>query len=547
MKKSILFFSLFFFAKLVFSQGLAPLTVEKIMRDQKWIGTSPSNVYWAADGRYLFFNWNPDGSESDSLYYITVTDRTPRKAGVEMRRTMSSRNSIVYNRSRTGYAFTKDGDVFYTDAKKGQEKRITQTTEPESSPQFIEGDTKIVYTRAQNLFAWDIATGSTTQLTNFSRGAAPKEAVAGTQEKWLQQQAIALSEVVKERKRKRDSTEAYTKRLRPKELRTIYLEDKTVFSPDISADGRFVSYRLFKQAANAKNTTIPNYVTESGFTTDINGRTKVGAPPSATELYVFDRVKDTVLTVKADNLPGITDAPDYAKDYRVKDTTKKAANRMVSFRAVEWNEAGTQAVVDIRSLDNKDRWIMLLEPATGALKAIDRQRDEAWVGGPGISDAPIYWLDNNNFVYQSEQTGYSHIYKSNTQTGEKTALTSGKFEVSALQLSADRKWLYFNANEPHPGDKQYYRMPVNGGKMERLTAQSGNNDVSLSPDEKHLAILYSYSNKPWELYLQEAKPGAVARQVTTLAQSAEFKSYNWRDPEIVTFTARDGATVYARL
>src|SRR5829696_2440546 len=51
---------------------LAPLTVEKIMRDQDWIGTSPSNPYWSADGRYLFFQWNPVNALSDSLYYITL-------------------------------------------------------------------------------------------------------------------------------------------------------------------------------------------------------------------------------------------------------------------------------------------------------------------------------------------------------------------------------------------------------------------------------------------------------------------------------------------
>ncbi|RYY08775.1 MAG: S9 family peptidase, partial [Chitinophagaceae bacterium] len=66
-------------------------------------------------------------------------------------------------------------------------------------------------------------------------------------------------------------------------------------------------------------------------------------------------------------------------------------------------------------------------------------------------------------------------------------------------------------------------------------------------DEKYLAVLYSYINKPWELYLQENKPGARMEQITDKAQSAEFKSYNWREPEVVTFTARDGATVYARL
>jgi dipeptidyl aminopeptidase/acylaminoacyl peptidase len=65
--------------------------------------------------------------------------------------------------------------------------------------------------------------------------------------------------------------------------------------------------------------------------------------------------------------------------------------------------------------------------------------------------------------------------------------------------------------------------------------------------------LYSYSNKPWELYLQQNIPAsgnakkAPAVQITNLAQSEEFKTYNWRDPELITFTARDSARVYARL
>ena len=550
MKKTTTLFFLILLTTFATAQNLAPLTVEKIMRDQKWIGTSPSNVYWSADGRMLFFSWNPTNADADSVYYITHSDRTPKKATVAMRQTIPSLNSIVYNHSKTGYAYTKDGDVFYVDDKTKRERRITQTTETESSPQFIDNDSKVVYARAQNLYAWDIASGLTTQLTNFQRGTAPKEPAQNAQEKWLQQDALALSEVVKERKRKRDSTEAVNKRLRPKELRPIYLEDKNLFAPVVSANGRFVAYRLSKLPANAKNTIIPNYVTETGFTTEINGRTKVGAPLASTELYLYDREKDSAYAIKTDALPGLADLPDYVKDYPVKDSSKKKpAGRAVAFRAIEWNDAGTGAVVDIRSTDNKDRWLALFDPTTGNLKTIDRQRDEAWIAGPGVGDFPasIFWLDNNTIAYQSEKTGYSHLYKANITTGEKTQLTDGKFEVSNLSLSKDKKQFYFNANDRHPGDLQFYRLPVNGGKMERLTAQTGNNDVSLSPDEKWMAIRYSYSNKPWELFLQEAKTGATARQVTNLAQSAEFKSYAWRDPEIVTFTARDGAQVYARL
>ncbi|HVK48005.1 MAG TPA: prolyl oligopeptidase family serine peptidase, partial [Pseudobacter sp.] len=95
--------------------------------------------------------------------------------------------------------------------------------------------------------------------------------------------------------------------------------------------------------------------------------------------------------------------------------------------------------------------------------------------------------------------------------------------------------------------QHYYRLPVTGGKAEQLTSLTGSNQVTLSPDEKWLAWLYSYSNKPWELYIQENKPGAKPQQVTNLAQSPEFASYQWRDPEVITFAARDGANVHARL
>ncbi len=82
--------------------------------------------------------------------------------------------------------------------------------------------------------------------------------------------------------------------------------------------------------------------------------------------------------------------------------------------------------------------------------------------------------------------------------------------------------------------------------MEKLTSMTGNNEVALSPDEKKLAIIHSYSNKPAELFVQENKVGAKPQQLTA-GQSEEFKAYRWRDPQIVKFTAEDGAQVPARL
>lgn len=537
------------------SMAQQKLTVEKIMRDPKWIGSSPSSPYWSFDGNYLFFNWNPDNSADDSLYYITAVDKRPKKVDAAMKKNILS--FVVYNSSYTQYVYSKDGDIFLTDVKTNKTKQVTQTTDAESAPQFSFNDTKLVYTLNQNLYAWDIADGNTLQLTNFQKGAAPvadKKEQVSEQEKWLKDDQLKNFDVLSKRKKEKDETDSMNKLLpKNKELKVIYTDDRALGGISISPDGKFITYRLSKNAVGAKNTIAADYVTESGFTTELNGRTKVGAPSRKSESFIYNRQIDSVFAIKTDQLPGIKDLPDYVKDYpkQLEERNKKNADRSVTVARILWSPKGANTVLDIRSQDNKDRWLMLLDTATMKLRLLDRQRDEAWIGGPGIGGnyggGNYGWIDEVSFWYQSEATGYSHLYTINIVTGEKKALTSGNYEVQNTSLSRDKKYFYITTNEVHPGEKQFYQLPVTGGKAERITTMTGSNDVSMSPTGKNIAILYSYINKPWELYWQENKPTTKAEQVTFKAQSDEFKTYAWREPEIVTFKASDGATVYARL
>jgi dipeptidyl aminopeptidase/acylaminoacyl peptidase len=553
------------------------LTVEKIMRDPKWIGTSPSNISWSYDGQYLYFNWNPDNAPSDSVYFVTLSNHTPAKASVLQKQNMITATSVTWNVARTSYVYVKDGDILLTDSKTGKTKRIVQTTEKETNPQFSFDENRIVYTSNQNLYAWDIATGETLQLTNLqsqaattnqqqgpqqfrggsggggNRGNRVEDANTGVaQEQWLKTDQLQYFQVLKERKEKKDAADAYNKNLpKAKELRTIQIGDRTLQGLNISPDGQFITYRLTRTATDAKTTIVPSYVTETGFTTDITGRTKVGAPQSNSEFFIYDRNRDTVITLRVDSIPGIRDLPDYVRDYPAKfeQKIKNPPLRQITIGNISWSPKGSHSLVEIRSQDNKDRWLMMPD-TSGKLKLIDRQRDEAWIGGPGtgvFGGLNTGWINENIFWFQSEASGYSHLYTENVETGEKKPLTSGKYEVQQTQLSKDKKYFYITTNEVHPGEQQFYRLPVNGGKAERITTMTGANQVTISPDEKYIAILYSYSNKPWELYLQENKPGGKLEQITTKAQSDEFKSYSWRDPELITFTARDGAKVYARV
>ncbi|MGC4036225.1 MAG: prolyl oligopeptidase family serine peptidase [Chitinophagaceae bacterium] len=537
-------------------QKLSSLTVEKIMRDPKWIGTSPSSPYWSYDSKELFFSWNPEQALADSLYHISLSNKSPKKVTATERKNSLPASDISYNILHTAYVYSKDGDIFCTEIKSGKTLRVTKTVDIESDPQFSFNESSVVYTKQENLYSWDIATGETTQLTNIEeKSDAKKPAKDSTsQEKWLANDRQLYFDVLRLRKLKSDKAEAFRKSLPKAEtLKSISLDGKSLFNLSISPDGQYIAYNLQKDAQNVHRTIVPNYVTQSGFTEDIPGRSKVGAPQGLSEFYIYDRTSDTVLLIKTDSLPGIHELPDYVKDYpqHFAEQIKNPPVRTVNVQGVYWSPKATNCVLDIFSDDNKDRWLMLVNPSTGKLKLLDRQHDNAWIGGPGIGwgsgGTNKGWITENDFWFQSEVTGYSHLYSINVQTTERKTITTGKYEVQQSQLSADKKYFYIITNEVNPGEQQFYRLTIANGKKERITTMTGGNQVTISPDEKNIAILYSYSNKPWELYLQENKPGGKLEQITDKAQTEEFKSYPWRDPEIITFTARDGAQVYGRL
>ncbi|HEY5463549.1 MAG TPA: prolyl oligopeptidase family serine peptidase [Hanamia sp.] len=528
--------------------GLDSLTIEKIMSDPKWIGTSPSDPFWNADGTELFFNWNPEEAPSDSLYYITNENKIPQKASVFQKQNVVSANSAIYNLKRTAYVYENNGDIFYKEIKANKIHRITQTTETEYNPQFSFNEKEIVYTLDQNLFAWNIENGQTRQLTNIQSGDEDKKTEKlSPEDQWLKNEQIQYMKVLREREEKNHLGELYDSVTRRKELKKINIGDKIIRDLSISPDGKFVSYRLYQPAGKRKSTIVPNYVTESGYTTEIPGREKVGEPEGTYQFFIYDRQMDSVFEVKTDSIEGIRDIPEFMKDYPTELAKRKKENalRNVFFASAKWSPNGTNLVLDIRAQDHKDRWLMLWDTEEKKLRLLDRQHDSAWIGGPGIYNTG--WIDENNYWYQSEVTGFSHLYSVNVETGKKKAYTSGNYEILDAQLSNDKKYFYLETNEIEPVQYQYYRLRIADSKTEKITSMVGGNEVTISPDEKNIAILYSYTTKPPELYLQENKAGAKPEQITTKAESNEYKSYSWRDPEIFTFAARDGALVHGRV
>lgn len=525
------------------------LSVEKIMKDPKWMGTFPSDVKWNQSSSTIYFDYNQDGDPADSLYRIKLSDtKTIDKVSwAEEDKEQFAKGN--FNKNKSQKVYTKNNTLIIYDSKSNKETAVLQFPKAISNPQFLANEDLIAFESENNAYIYAQKSGIVKKLTQIKSGekSEKKDPKESLKDDYLKSENLKLLEVVKQREEKKEASKTH-KDSHKEEIFTFYAGNNQIYNLQVSPNAKYVTFNLFDRGKST-NTIVPNYIDASSYTKDLNTRSKVGDDQTKVSLAIYNIEKDTVYMVDTSNLPGITDLPDYVKDYPDKDW--EAKEREVITSTPSYSDNGSRAVVNIRSKDNKDRWIAKLDLETGAVTSLDRQRDEAWIAGPGIgwsmSGGTLGWLPDNQHIYfQSEATGYSHLYIMDVANGNKTALTSGNFEVYDPFISKDGKSWFLTTSEEGPGQRHFYKMPIMGGKLEKLTHLVGNNDVSLSPDEKHMAILYSYSNKPWELYYKKTSPKADAQQLT-FGESIEFKDYAWKDPKIISFKAVDGAQVPARL
>jgi dipeptidyl aminopeptidase/acylaminoacyl peptidase len=566
------------------------LTIDNIMRGADLVGYEPEGVRWSQDSRKIYFRWKRAGEprlDEMSTYTVNRDGGELRKLSEEEAR-QAPPSSGELSKDKKTTVFTDSGDVFLYDHEKGARRQITRTTEFETNPRFTNDQRNIFFTRQNNVYLLSLDGGLLEQVTDIRAAGAPP--VGDAQRKGTEsQEAIKkeerdLLDAVQERAEKREQDE---KKRREREKRKPFQlsQGQNVASLTLSPDKTFVIAVVNEAATGAKNTIVPNYVTESAFTEDIPGRTKVGDAQGRSRVAIINvengeskwvdsglraEVAPRVQTKTEGNATeqtaqqrgtGQNQQQSGQRTEQIQNQTatnarqqteavqqKQSPDREVQLFALQWSDDGKHAIIQARAADNKDRWIMSLDPATGKTKVLASVHDDAWVGGPGAFS--LGWLpDNRRIYFQSERDGFSHLYTVSIDGGSPVQLTTGNFEVSGVQLSEDKSKFYFTSSEGSFFERHFYSMPLGGGARTRLTSMAGSNEVVVSPDETTFAIVRSYNNKPPELYIAPNRAGAgenEARRITN-SPTDEWLSHNWIEPPIVSIKARDGATVYGRL
>jgi dipeptidyl aminopeptidase/acylaminoacyl peptidase len=421
-------------------------------------------------------------------------------------------------------------------------RRLTDTRTNVSSPIFSRDGRTIYYISSNNVFALSLDDGSLRQVTDLRSGPAPAEPrVAAGQRGFLEQQQRELFEHIRRQVEQREQDRERTRAREQRAARQpAYLErSERVASLEVEPAGRYAIVTTTSTTeSSAQRTSIPYWVTESGYTEPREFRTKVGddqGDGGRMGIVSLDDGSVSWLDVARATLPPAADTTATAPDFGFT-------------RFLGWNDQGTAGLVAAASADNKQAWLWSMAAATGAMTLLAHDRDEAWVAGPcAFWGSCSGWLpDGRRAWFVSERDGFAHLYSIGADGNDLRQLTSGSWEVHGVDISPSKDRFYLTTNEGSPHEQHFYHMQLDGSDRARITTMPGRQDATPSPDGSQIAFVHSTANQPPELYVAANRAGADARRITT-SPTAEWRSFPWITPEIVHVPARDGVQVPARI
>jgi len=500
--------------------------------DARWLGGGATPPRWDLEGRWAYFQYALDpkpvvaGPVDDPWWRVSRDGR--RVEPVARKDALLIPATVAYTRDGARAVYFHRNELRYW--KRGIQPRLLLSRTDNVTPRWSPDEREIRFLSGGDLWAVDPESGALRQLTrSFVQPDAPRPNPIAQS---LRKQQEDLFDFVKRLRADRDTAEARRARdAAPLPIVIPRKRDDTIGALDIAATGAYASFLLTPRVENPQ-TSYSDYVNDSGFVFTRTSRPKVGQTVAQVRVGI----------VKADSFA----VPDSVKVIWV-DTA--GFGKPVSAMQAEWNRQGTRLAVDFLSLDYKDRWIVLVDPATGKReKELEHLRDDAWLVHYWTAmPTPITWLpDGETLAYTSEASGWHHLWTVNA-AGEKRQLTTGEWEVRGVTLSRDGSRWWLETSMDHPSERHLYSMPVAGGPLTRVD-RLGEGEVQpvLSPDETVLAGRFSNPRELNDVYIQSVASAAAPIRVTRSGTDA-FYRIAWPKSDFIRFDDDQGKPVWARV
>ncbi len=393
------------------------------------------------------------------------------------------------NTANTAFIVNDDTDLYLYDFTTNEAKRLTSTPEAETVAAWSPDSATIAFTRGNNLYVMNPKTSETKQLTTDGT----KKIFNGV-----------LNWVYQEELYGRGNFKAFWWSPDSKQLAFLQLNDAPV--PE------FAVVDHIPDDLNVENTPYP----------------QAGDPNPLVKLLVINAAGGAIRTVDT--------------------SAYKPEDFLIS--RVEWTP-GNRIIFQAQDREQHFLNLTYADANTGKTNIVLREgsmpNDKVADSRPWVEviDNPTY-LKDGSFLWESDRTGFRHVYHYSKDGTLIKPVTSGDWEVRELH-GVDEKsgHVYFTATQHSDIAPHAYRIKLDGTNLTRLTQQEGSHNANFNLTFTHFIDIWSDVNTPAQTRLYTSD-GKLVRAIEE-NPATKLAEYKLGKTEFLKVKTRDGYEMEAMM
>ncbi|WP_343607080.1 S9 family peptidase [Chryseobacterium oranimense] len=212
--------------------------------------------------------------------------------------------------------------------------------------------------------------------------------------------------------------------------------------------------------------------------------------------------------------------------------------------AVTWSPDSKYIFVAVLNRGQNHMKMNQYDAATGNLvKTLFEETSDKYVE----PQHPLTFFPNSNtdFIWQSQRTGYNHLFHYSLEKGLVAQITKGDWLVTdILGFNDKKKEIYFTSTKETPLEKHLYKINWTNFKMQRLDNAAGVHTGILSSDGNYLYDTYSNAGTPRSVNIINTN---TAKSTNILTAENTLKNYQRPEIKNVELKADDGTPLYGKI
>ena len=164
----------------------------------------------------------------------------------------------------------------------------------------------------------------------------------------------------------------------------------------------------------------------------------------------------------------------------------------------------------IQSLNRLQNRLVLsaFDNSSGVIKTVFEEKSNTYVD----IQEKILFLENDNFLWVSDRSGFDHIYLVQNEGKNLKQITTGDWDVAKL-LGLNNNTIYYSSTEDNSTERVIYSIGLNGKNKKAISPKTGFNGASFTSNYKYFIHTFEDKNTPLIYSLRESKSGKLVRKI----------------------------------